>query len=163
MFNLIARRDKCEKFSDSIKAIILIITTKMCDSRFFIMRVRSTQIIFRNFFVGYRLNYIRSRHKHIRSFIHHKNKISHGRRINGSTSTWTHDQRYLRNHTRGLNVAVKNLGVSGKSVHTFLDPRSPRVIYSNYWNFIGQSKIHDLTDFFCKSSTQGPTPASKIL
>ena len=62
------------------------------------VHIRAAQLFHRDFLVDHGLNHIRSRDKHLRDILHHKDKIADGGRIAGTAGTGTEDHRNLRDH-----------------------------------------------------------------
>jgi len=62
------------------------------------VHLSTTKLFFSNFFVGYSLNDVGSRHKHVRRVLYHEDEVGKSGRVYGSTSAGTHDQADLRNN-----------------------------------------------------------------
>ncbi len=127
------------------------------------MRHRSAEVLFGNIFVRHRLDHIRPGDEHVRSIARHENKIGDRGGIHGAAGARPHDGADLRNHAAGQRVAQKNIGVTRKRSHAFLNARAARIVQPNHRRAIAHGQIHDLANFQGVGFRERPTEHSEIL
>ena len=143
----IIRGHKTQQFSHHREALGVIVSQKVRHSRSLVVRHRSPQLLFRNFFVGDRLDHVGTRNEHVGGFVYHQDKIGNRRRVNCPTGTRPHDGRDLRHDSAVQSVTQKDIGVAGQRHHTFLNASSTGVIQSNQRRAHLRRQIHNLDDF----------------
>ena len=100
---------------------------------------------------------------HVRRVVHHEDKVRHCWGVHRTTSTGTHNNRYLRNHTRSIYVLLENVAVSRKTVDALLDSCSAGIIQTNNRRADSHGKVHHLEDLFCVSFRQRTAEHRKVL
>ena len=90
-------------------------------------------------------------HKHVGGILDHESEVSEGRRVHGTTNTGAHDHRELRDHSRGVDIALEDLCVAGERFNTLLNASASRVIETNNWGSHKHGLVHNL-------SSPHPTP-----
>ena len=71
-----------------------------------------SQILLGDYFAQNRFDYIRTGDEHVAGIFHHEDKVGHGRGIDRTPRTGTHDGRNLWHHPRGNGITIENLPVA---------------------------------------------------
>ena len=127
------------------------------------MCISTTQFFFSYFFMGNRLDHVRTGDKHMAFFFHHKNKIGQRRRIAGSSGTRSEDRRNLRNHSRGHRILIENGSISGQTADPFLNTGTTRIIQGNYRRSVFQCQLLHLDDLRGIRSAQCSSVSGKVI
>ena len=127
------------------------------------MRHCAAQVFKRDLFSGYGLYDFRPGDKHIAAVFNHEHIIGHGRRVNSAAGRRPHDGRNLGDHAGSQRIAIKNIAVSAKGIHPFLNTRATGIVHAHkrYAGF--ESQVHDLGYFLGVHFTQTPGPRGKVL
>ena len=121
---LVAEGKEVVEVSELQKSIYIIFKRSMRHTRHSCMSFSSAQFFSSNIFVCYRLfevkfksmvvmttefvylDHIRTSDEQIWRVPDHKSEISEGRRVDSTSGTRSHNQRYLRNNSRSKNVSL---------------------------------------------------------
>src|SRR5690625_3390861 len=114
-------------------------------------------------FAGHGFDDIRAGDEHVRGPIHHDREVGDRRRIHSPSSTWTHDQRDLRDDTGGMRVAFEDLRVQTESSNAFLNARATRVVDADQWAARLEGEVHDLDDLLAEDFAQRTTEHREVL
>ena len=112
------------------------------------MRLRPTQELGVNRFMGHRLHHVWPGHEHIARMLDHDREVGHRRRVDGTASARSHHHRDLRHHPGGEHIAQKDLRVATERCDAFLDPRTAGIVQSNDRRTDLHGKVEDLADLF---------------
>ena len=69
----------------------------------------TTELLLGDLLLGDGLDNIRTSHKHVGGILDHESEVSEGRRVHGTTNTGAHDHRELRDHSRGVDIALESI------------------------------------------------------
>ena len=100
----------------------------------------------RYLFVRNRLHDIRPGDEHVGAVLHHENEVCHRRAIDRATGARAHDHADLRDDARGHDVALKDLGITGEAVDTFLNARAAGIVKAYDRSSVLHRHIEDLAD-----------------
>src|SRR2546425_3399478 len=103
----------CEKVRDSALGVV-----ESCASKLF-----EINVLIENGFDD-----VWSRYEHVARLVDHYCEICHGRGIHCASRARTHHSRYLRDHSRGKNVAKEYLSITAEADNPLLDSSSSRVV-----------------------------------
>ena len=96
--------------------------------------------------VRHRLDHVRAGHEHVAGALDHQREVGHGRRVDRTAGAGAHDQRDLRDHARGHDVAQEDVGVATKRGHALLDARAAAVVEADDRRADLHGQVHDLAD-----------------
>ena len=88
----VIRRNEAEQLAHGCKALGIITDHKMCDPRSLVVGHGAAELVFGDFFVRDRLNYVRPGDEHVRGLVHHEDEVGDGGRIHGAARARTHDR-----------------------------------------------------------------------
>src|SRR5437867_12481354 len=74
--------------------------------------------------MGDGLQHIGAGDEHVTGLLHHKNKVSNGRRVDRAASAWAHNSRNLWYNAGGERIAQKNIRICSEADHAYLDTSS---------------------------------------
>ena len=106
----------------------------------------AAQFLLRHRLVRHRFHHFRAGDEHVRRILHHEDEVGHRRRIHRAAGAGSHDQRHLRNDTRGQHVALEHLGIAGKRGDALLDARSAGIVEPDHRRADLHRLVHDLAD-----------------
>src|SRR5215468_7480539 len=86
-----------------------------------VVRDRSTELFFGDFFVRDGSDDIRPGDEHVGGLVDHQHEVSNGGRVDGAASAGTHDGGDLRYNVAVERVAKEDIRVVGERHDTFLD------------------------------------------
>ena len=124
---------------------------------------RAPQFLVGDFFVGDGFHHIRPGHEHIGTVLDHKNKVGHGGAIDSPPGARPHNERYLRNNARCLDITLKHIGIACQAFDPFLNARPARIIQANHRGANFHRLVHDLADFARMCPGQRAAKNGKIL
>src|SRR4029079_9816217 len=101
--------------------------------------------------------------EHVRRPLDHEYEIGDRGRIDGTTRTWAHHQRDLRDHSGALDVAPEDLGVARERNDAFLDARAARVVDADHRATELQRQLHHLADLRGEALAESPAEDSEVL
>ena len=110
----------------------------------------AAELLLVDLFARHGLYDFRSGHEHVAGALVHHNEVGQRGRIYGAAGAGAENGRNLRNHARGEDVALEDLGVARKAVDTLLDTRSARVVDADQRRAVFHCHVHDLADFGCE-------------
>ncbi len=108
----------------------------------------ATQFFRGHFFVCHGFDHIGTGHEHVGAVFHHENEIGHGRGVNRAAGARAHDDRDLRHHARGQDIALKHISVAAQRSHPLLDAGASGVIQADNGCAHFHCMIHDFADLF---------------
>ena len=123
----------------------------------------ATQLFFTYFLMNHSFYYIRTSHKHVTFFFHHKDEIGQGRRVAGTSGARTQDCRNLWNHTAGHCILIENISITGKALDPFLDTCTARIIQSDNRGTVLQCKLLYFHNLFSIGSWQWAAIYRKVI
>src|SRR5665811_2036948 len=123
----------------------------------------AAQVLERNVLTGHGLDDVRPCDEHVAGAFDHEDEVGHGRRVHGSTGTGTHDQRYLGDHPRRVDVAVEDAGVARERDDTLLDPRAARVVDAEARRAHLHGQVHHLADLVGEHLAQRSAEDGEVL
>ncbi len=82
----------------------------------------------RDHLVGDGLHHVGPGDEHVRGVLHHEDEVGHGRRVDVAAGAGAHDDRDLRDHARGNDVAAEHVGIARERRHALLDARAAGVV-----------------------------------
>lgn len=123
----------------------------------------TTKIFLADVLVGDGLHDVGTGDEHVRRALHHEDEVSHGRRVDGTTSARAHDHRDLRNNTGGIDVFQEDIGVTTEGVNTLLDSCSTRVVQANNRGSNTHGHVHNLADLLSVGLAERSTEDGEIL
>ena len=106
----------------------------------------STKMLLVDVLTGNSLHHLRTCQEHVTRVLHHQGEVGQSRGVNSTTGARTKDTGYLGYHTRGQNVALKNLGIACKSVHGFLNTGTTRVVDTDNRSTHLHTHVHHLAN-----------------
>jgi hypothetical protein len=128
-----------------------------------VMRCRSPKGLHTDILTGGCFNYQRSGNEHLAGISHHQDEVGQGRGINRAAGAGAHDHRNLRDHSGSNGIPEKDLAVSIKGVHAFLNAGSARVTNADYRGSDLHGHIENFTDFCSMNPSQGAADNGKVL
>ena len=146
-----------------IDRIFITFAGKMCVSAFCIMSHRSAEFLECGFLSGHGFDHAWTGDEHITSFFYHEHKISHCRRINCSSGSWSHNNRNLGNNSRCPGITEENIPVAAQGVDSFLNSRSAGIIHPNDRNTRLHCQIHHFNYLAGMLFSKRTTARCKIL
>ena len=114
----------------------------------------TTQLLLSHVLASHGLNDLGTGQEHEGDTLGHDDEVGQGRGVNGTTGTGTQNGADLRNHTRSIDVALENLGITSQGVNALLDAGTARVIQTNHGSTLLHSEVHHLTHLQCHGLTQ---------
>ena len=114
-------------------------------------------------FTGNGLHNLRAGEEHVRDSLGHDGEVCEGGRVYSTAGAGTEDGRNLGNYARGHDVALENLGITGKSVDTFLNTCAARVVETDYRSAHLHGHIHHFADFKCHSLRKTAAEYGEVL
>src|SRR5437879_503816 len=123
----------------------------------------ASQLLGAYLFMGYGFYHVGAGNKHIRSVLHHQNKVSNCRTINRSACARTHDSRYLGYNAGSPGVPVKNVSIAAQRNYPFLDAGPAGIIEPNDRSPVFERVVHDLYDFFGMGFRERASENGKVL
>src|SRR5678815_4515684 len=90
-----------------------------------------TESFFRDFLMRDGLDHVRSGDEHVGRVFHHYVEIRDRRTVNSAASTRAHDATDLRHDAARERVAQKDVCVTAKTNHAFLDTRAAGIIQTD--------------------------------
>ncbi len=94
---------------------------------------------------------------------HHKGEIGHGRAVNRTAGTGSHDAGNLRHHAAGFDIPVKNLAIGRQRIHPFLNAGATGIVQADNGGAHTNRVIHDLADFLGMGLAQGSPDNREVL
>ena len=159
----IVGRQEAQQLANTHQSFLFIITHKVSDTTLGTVSISATQFFFSYLFIGHRLYHIGTGNKHVALLFHHKDKVGQCRRVAGTTRTRTQDGRNLRNNTRSDGVLIEDRCITGKTVHTFLNTGTARIIQCNNRRTVLQGKFLHLDNLGCIGFTQRTTVCGEVV
>src|SRR3989441_3750978 len=138
----------CEKVRDSALSVV-----ESCASKLF-----EINVLIENGFDD-----VWSRYEHVARLVDHYCEICHCRGIHRASRARTHHSRYLRDHSRGKNVAKEYLSITTQADNPLLDSGPARIVNPDNRDPSLQSQIHDLRDLPSKHFTQRPRENGEVV
>ena len=123
----------------------------------------TAQFFFAYLFVNHSLYHIRTCHKHVTLFFHHKDEVGEGRRVAGASGTRTKNSRNLRNHPACHCVLIENIRIAGKAFNSFLNTCASGIIQRNYRSTVLQCQLLHFHNLFCIRSGQWTSVDCKVV
>ncbi len=105
----------------------------------------------------------RTGQEHIRGTFRHDDEVGQSGGVNRTAGARAEDCGDLRNHARGEDVALKDLGVAGQGVHTFLDTGAARVVEADARGTVLHGHVHHLADLLGQGLGQGAADHGEVL
>ena len=88
----------------------------------------AAEFLGRDHLVGDGFDHVGSGDEHVARVLHHEDEVGHRGRIDVAAGAGAHDDRDLRDHARGDDVAAEHVGIARKRRDAFLDARAAGVI-----------------------------------
>ena len=141
----------------------LVLTDEVADTALLGMRIRTTELFHRDLFARHRPHHIGAGDEHVRGLADHQNEVGNRGRVDRATRAGSHDQRDLRDHTRGVDVALKDVGIAAKRNDALLDARATRIVDADKRTAIAQRQIHHLADLLGENLTKRAAENREVL
>jgi hypothetical protein len=145
-FVAVRRGQEVEEIARGEQRVDIVLQREVGDRGLGRVRDRAAQFLLRDDFVGHRLDHVRAGHEHVRAVLHHEDEVGHRRRIDRAARAGPHDQADLRDHARGVDVALEDLGIAGQRVDAFLDARAAGIVEADHRRADLHRHVHDLAD-----------------
>ena len=123
----------------------------MGDSGLAVVRAGTAQLFESHVFAGHRFDHIGAGDEHVRRLIHHDGEIGDSGGVDRAASAGAHDQRDLRNHPAGTDIAHEDFAVLTQRDHTLLNPCTTGIVDTNDRAAGLEGQIHDLDDFLAEN------------
>ena len=123
---LVGRRQEAEEAAGHHRGFDVVLEGEVGDARLARVRDRAAEFLGGHFFMGHGLAHFRTGHEHIGRIFNHEDEIGHRGRVDRAAGAGTHDEGDLRDHARGENVALEDVGIPAERGDAFLNPRRRR-------------------------------------
>ncbi len=154
---------KAEQATDAIDAVLFALGGQVGHAALAVVRHGPAQFLKAHFFARDGLDDFWAGDEHVAGVFDHKDKVGHGRRVDGAPGARPHDGRYLGNHARGDHVAQKDVGIGAQADDAFLDARSARIVQADDGRAVLERQVHDLAHFFGVYLAQAAAKHGKVL
>jgi hypothetical protein len=144
----VVRRQEADEAANHHQGFDVVLESEVGDAGLGGMGDRAAEFFGGHVFVGHRLDHFRAGDEHVRRVLDHEDEVGHRRAIDRAAGAGPHDQRNLRHHARGENVALEDVGVTGERRDTFLDARPAGVVETDHRGADLDRVVHDLADLF---------------
>ena len=121
------------------------------------------QVLGRHHLVCDRLHHVRSSDEHVGAVPDHQDEVGHGRRVDGTTGAGAHDERDLRDHARGQDVALEHVGIAREARHPLLDAGPARIVEADDRRADLHGTVHDLADLLGMTFGQRAAEDGEVL
>ncbi len=159
----IVRRKKRQQLPQQQQALLIVVRQKMRHAALAVMRQRAAELFLGDFFVGDRLDHVRSGHEHVAGLVDHRDEVRDCRRIHGAARARPHDRGNLRDHSGSQRVAKKDVGITAERSNAFLDPRAAGIVQADDRRAHLHGEVHDLADFLCVGFAEGTAEDREVL
>ncbi len=124
---------------------------------------RATELLLGDLLMCDGLDDVGTGDEHVGCFARHENKIGDRRRIDGAPGARPHDGADLRDDSAGEGVAQKNVRVTRKRSHAFLNARAAGIIEPDDGGPGTHGEVHDLADFLRVGFRERTTENREVL
>ena len=97
------------------------------------------------------LDHLRAGKEHVAVLLRHENKVGQSGAVDRAAGAGAENGADLRNNTRGKDIALENLGISGQGIAAFLDTGSARVVKTDD----GGTDLHGLIHYLANLQGHG--------
>ncbi len=139
-------RQEREQVAGLVAERVLVVGDEVGDARALRVRVGAAEVLERDLLAGDRAHDLGPGDEHVRGAARHQHEIGDRRRVDRPARARAHDERDLRDHAGGHDVAPEDLGVASERDHALLDARPARVVDPDHGAAEAQGEIHDLAD-----------------
>ena len=143
----VVRRQEAEQLAQRGDALLFVFGDEMGYAALGRMDRRASELLLTHFLSGDGLDDFRSGHEHVARSLIHQNEVGQGGRVDRASRARTENGRNLRDHARGEDIALENLGVARQTVDTFLNARSARVVDADDRRAVLHRHVHYLAYF----------------
>ncbi len=134
-----------QQLADDGDGLFLGLGGKVCHTALAGVNTGTAQLLLGHVLAGHGLDNLGTGQEHERDALGHDDEVGQGRRVNSTTGTRAQDSADLGNHARCIDIALENLGISGKGIDALLNAGTTRVIQANHWCTLLHGQIHHLT------------------
>ena len=152
-----------EQVARVLETRLLVRRDELRDARLRRVRRRAAELLEADLLAGHGLHHVGPGDEHVRRPLDHQHEVGHRRRVDRPAGRRAHDERDLRDHSRGLDVAPEDLRVARKRDHAFLNPRSARVVDPDHRAAVLRGHVHDLADLLGECLGQAPAEDREVL
>src|SRR5690606_3426584 len=116
-----------------------------------------------DFLTGDRLDDVGAGDEHLAGLVDHHHEVGECGGVDVSACGRAHDQRDLRDHARGLDVAVEDLAVEAERNDTLLDACARALVDADQWTAGLEGQIHHLDDLLAEDLAEAAAEYSDVL
>ena len=127
------------------------------------MRLRPAELLEADVLAGDRLDDVGAGDEHVAGLVDHHGEVGDRRRVHRATGAGAHDERDLRDHSRGAHVAEEDLPVEAERDDALLDPRAARVVQADHGATDLHREVHDLDDLLAEHLAEGAAEHGEVL
>src|SRR5260370_25257994 len=128
-----------------------------------VVALRAAELVKTDLLAGGHADHLRPGDEHVAEVLDHEDEIGDGRRVDRAAGAGTGDDRELRHHAGGLDVAVEDVGIAGQADDPVLDPGAARVVAADAGPARADGEIHDLADLLGEDLAQRAAEDARVV
>ena len=162
LVEVVLRQERQQRL-DVLDRVVLVGGHVVAVARLGVVGARAAEVLHRDVLAGDGLDHVGAGDEHLRGLVDHDREVGDGGGVDVAAGAVAHDHRDLRDHARGVHVALEDLAVEAERDHALLDAGAGALVDADDRAAGLDREVHDLADLLAVHLAEGAAEDREVL